>query len=102
MFCVRLLIVYELKDDMKTCTQLLLERGEIFLKKASKARTIISRFALPFISREANILTHSKSRVVLEILKEASNIEHFHVFVCESRPDKSGLINIKSLYNLKK
>lgn len=36
-------------------------------------------------------MTHSKSRVVFEILKEAKNRNtNFHVFVCESMPDRSG------------
>jgi translation initiation factor eIF-2B subunit alpha len=45
-----------------------------------------------------NILTHSKSRVVLEILKEAHNRSgNFHVFVCESFPNKSGSNMVKEL-----
>ncbi len=37
------------------------------------------------------ILTHSKSRVVLEILKEAAQAKkRFRVYVTESMPDRAG------------
>ncbi len=45
-----------------------------------------------------NILTHSKSRVVLEILKEAYNkTGNFHVYVTESAPDQAGILMAKEL-----
>ena len=43
-------------------------------------------------------MTHSKSRVVLEILREAyKKSGTFHVYVCESLPDNSGLKMAKDL-----
>lgn len=39
------------------------------------------------------ILTHSKSRVVLQVLKEAQQSnKRFHVYVTESLPNKSGSV----------
>lgn len=76
---------------MEKCKEILLENGKIFLSKASKARSKIAKLACPWIPNGANILTHSRSRVVLEIFKEAYNKNgNFHVYVCESEPDKSG------------
>lgn len=76
---------------MEKCKEILLENGQAFLKNASQARSKIAKLACPWIPNGANILTHSKSRVVLNIFKNAySNNGNFHVFVCESSPDKSG------------
>jgi translation initiation factor eIF-2B subunit alpha len=78
----------EVQMDMK---QLLLERGQIFLKRASMARKKIAKLALPFITYGSKILIYSYSRVVLEILKEAiAKNGNIKVYITESCPDKSG------------
>jgi translation initiation factor 2B subunit (eIF-2B alpha/beta/delta family) len=41
--------------------------------------------------KKKKIMTHSRSRVILQILKEAYKTNpNFHVYLCESNPDKSG------------
>lgn len=66
------------------------KRGEIFLRKLQEARPKIARLGAPFILDGHRILTHSKSRVVLQMLVEAARNKRFHVFVTESHPDRSG------------
>lgn len=65
-------------------------RGEIFLRKLQEARPKIALLGAPFILDGHRILTHSKSRVVLQMLVEAARNKRFHVFVTESYPDRSG------------
>ena len=82
----------DLDAGMEKCKELLLGNGEIFLSKASEARSKIAKMAYAWIPNGANILTHSRSRVVAEILKEAYKKNgSFNVFISESCPDKSGL-----------
>ena len=68
------------------------KRGEIFLRKLQEARPKIARLGAPFILDGQKVLTHSKSRVVLQLLIEAAekSNKRFHVFVTESHPDQSG------------
>lgn len=66
------------------------KRGEIFLRKLLEARPKIAKLGAPFILDGHKILTHSKSRVVLEVLVEAAQTKCFHVYVTESSPDGSG------------
>lgn len=48
------------------------------------------------------ILTHSKSRVVLQVLKEAQQSnKRFHVYVTESLPNKSGSVHLVHHYEQK-
>lgn len=86
---------------MEKCKEILLKNGQIFLSKANKARNKIARIACPWIPSGSNILVHSKSRVVFEILKEAY-IKNgtFHVFVCQSAPDNSGILMMEELSKL--
>jgi translation initiation factor eIF-2B subunit alpha len=68
-------------------------RGQFFLKKLQEARPKIARLGAPFILDGHRILTHSKSRVVLQMLKEAARSnKRFQVFVTESFPDQSGIL----------
>uniref|UniRef100_A0A0R3RJQ8 Translation initiation factor eIF2B subunit alpha n=1 Tax=Elaeophora elaphi TaxID=1147741 RepID=A0A0R3RJQ8_9BILA len=74
------------------------ERGNIFLERVEMSKTLIAYFAGPFIRNNMRILTHSYSKVVLEVLLNAGRRGvNAHVFVTESCPDKSGKIMIKAL-----
>lgn len=87
--------------SMEKCKELLLQNGEVFLAKCNESRGKIARIACSWIPNGANIMTHSKSRVVFEILKAAYNKNgNFHVYVCESMPDKSGINMAKELQKL--
>ncbi|XP_031553243.1 translation initiation factor eIF-2B subunit alpha-like [Actinia tenebrosa] len=79
--------------DFKECKRLLVERGQLFLKRAAAARAKIAKLGDSFIKDGATILTHSRSRVVLEILRMAAiQKKRFNVFITESCPDKSGCL----------
>uniref|UniRef100_A0A7E4ZX42 Translation initiation factor eIF2B subunit alpha n=1 Tax=Panagrellus redivivus TaxID=6233 RepID=A0A7E4ZX42_PANRE len=67
------------------------KRGNVFIKRIEKSRSIIAKCFRPFIRSNLKVLTHSYSKVVLESLLESK--AHgcvFHVFVTESQPDNSG------------
>ncbi|XP_062502655.1 translation initiation factor eIF-2B subunit alpha-like isoform X1 [Corticium candelabrum] len=84
--------------NFNDCKQLLVERGQLYLQKAAQARQKIGKLGVPFIRDGATILIHSRSRVVLTLLKEAASYnKHCTVFVTESCPDRSGLIMQKAL-----
>ncbi|XP_065831136.1 translation initiation factor eIF2B subunit alpha-like [Oscarella lobularis] len=86
------------KQDFSECKRLLIERGQLYLQRAAQARAKITRLGMPFIHDGATILTHSRSRVVLNMLQEAAKAnKRFTIFVTESQPDKSGYIMEKSL-----
>ncbi len=73
------------------CCQKLIERGQVFLERTLLSRQRISEYSQEFIVDGSIILTHSYSRVVLALLKYASNFTRFKVYVTQSEPDKSGL-----------
>uniref|UniRef100_A0A915PSE5 Translation initiation factor eIF2B subunit alpha n=1 Tax=Setaria digitata TaxID=48799 RepID=A0A915PSE5_9BILA len=74
------------------------ERGNIFIERVELSKTLIACFARPFIRNNMRILTHSYSKVVLEVLLHAKRDGvDAHVFVTESRPDESGNITVKAL-----
>ncbi|XP_046641129.1 translation initiation factor eIF-2B subunit alpha-like [Daphnia pulicaria] len=81
------------QSNFKDCKEIMKKRGEIFLRKLQEARPKIARLGAPFILDGHKILTHSKSRVVLQTLVEAAVIskKRFHVFITESHPDLSGV-----------
>lgn len=69
----------------------MLHRGEVFLKKLAEARGKVAKLAAPFIVDGSVILTHSKSRVVFQAMKEAADAnKRFQVYVTISAPDSSG------------
>lgn len=73
------------------CKKIMLHRGELFLKKLMEARGKVARIGAAFIIDGSKILVHSKSRVVLQAMKEAVNLnKRFEVFVTRSSPDHSG------------
>ncbi|XP_014771773.2 translation initiation factor eIF-2B subunit alpha [Octopus bimaculoides] len=80
-------------NDFQECRSRLVERGELFLEKVTKSRDKISKLCKPFLRDGMTILTHSRSRVVLQVLKEAArDKKRFNVFVTESRPNESGRV----------
>jgi translation initiation factor eIF-2B subunit alpha len=75
-------------DEVK---KIMLNRGHSFLRKLLDSRGVIANHAVPFIIDGCRILTHSRSRVVLEALKlGAAQNKHFHVFVTTSSLDSDG------------
>ncbi|XP_005097806.2 translation initiation factor eIF-2B subunit alpha [Aplysia californica] len=69
----------------------MLERANIFLKEILKARSKTVQMATRFIDDGATILTHCRSRVVMQVLKAAAKEnKRFTVYVTESNPDQSG------------
>ncbi|NP_001297808.1 translation initiation factor eIF-2B subunit alpha [Esox lucius] len=77
--------------DLSQCKKVMVERGELFLKKISLSRSKVAKFCHTFIKDGAKILTHSSSRVVLKVLESAAaDKKRFTVYVTESQPDSAG------------
>ncbi|NWR30042.1 EI2BA factor, partial [Tachuris rubrigastra] len=84
-------------SDYSKCKEIMIERGEIFLRKVSLSRNKIAKLCHPFIRDGARILTHAYSRVVLRVLEAAVEAKkRFSVYVTESQPDQAGqvLVNL--------
>ncbi|KAE8738292.1 hypothetical protein FOCC_FOCC016230 [Frankliniella occidentalis] len=80
------------------CKESMLSRGQLFLNKLKEARDKVGKMAGPFIVDGCKILTHSKSRVVLQTMKEAAKAnKRFTVYVTCSSPDESGRLMCKEL-----
>ncbi|KFP76493.1 Translation initiation factor eIF-2B subunit alpha, partial [Apaloderma vittatum] len=80
-------------SDYSKCKEIMIERGEIFLRKVSLSRNKIARLCHPFIRDGARILTHAYSRVVLRVLEAAvESKKRFSVYVTESQPDQAGQV----------
>ncbi|CAG9837912.1 unnamed protein product [Diabrotica balteata] len=80
------------------CKQIMLDRGHLFIKKLDEARGKIVKLAANFIEDGSKVLTHSRSRVVLQTLRKAhKQNKKFEVFVTISEPDKSGLRMLEDL-----
>ncbi|GAB0091032.1 translation initiation factor eIF-2B subunit alpha [Sergentomyia squamirostris] len=74
-------------DDitMEECKTIMLHRGNVFLQKLLEARQIIAKRAALFLQDKCRVLTHSRSRVVLEaIIVAAQSNKRFHVFITRS------------------
>ncbi|NXJ08840.1 EI2BA factor, partial [Odontophorus gujanensis] len=87
-------------SDYSKCKEIMIERGEIFLRKVSLSRNKIAKLCHPFIRDGARILTHAYSRVVLRVLEAAVEAKkRFSVYVTESQPDQAGqvLINLQKM-----
>ncbi|NXJ94218.1 EI2BA factor, partial [Corythaixoides concolor] len=87
-------------SDYSKCKEIMIERGEIFLRKVSLSRNKIAKLCHPFIRDGARILTHAYSRVVLRVLEAAvDSKKRFSVYVTESQPDQAGqvLINLQKM-----
>ncbi|GFO41234.1 translation initiation factor eif-2b subunit alpha-like [Plakobranchus ocellatus] len=73
--------------------KIMLHRGKIFLKNALGARAKIVTTAQQFVDDGITILTHCRSRVVLQVLKAAAmEKKRFTVFITEANPDKNGYL----------
>ncbi|KAJ8979922.1 hypothetical protein NQ317_003664 [Molorchus minor] len=80
------------------CKAIMLNRGHIFIKKLDEARGKIVKLAAKFIGDGCKVLTHSRSRVVLQTLRKAhKQTKNFEVFVTISAPDNSGKRMCKDL-----
>ncbi|KAL1132440.1 hypothetical protein AAG570_010395, partial [Ranatra chinensis] len=78
-------------ESLAGCKKIMLHRGKVFLKKLQETRGKVSKLASTFIFDSSRILTHSKSRVVLQTMKEAAAAnKRFEVYVTMSSPDNSG------------
>uniref|UniRef100_A0A7M4FLG1 Translation initiation factor eIF2B subunit alpha n=1 Tax=Crocodylus porosus TaxID=8502 RepID=A0A7M4FLG1_CROPO len=88
-------------SDYSKCKEIMIERGEIFLRRISLSRNKIAKLCHPFIKDGARILTHAYSRVVLRVLEAAAESKkRFRVYVTESQPDQAGQKMAKALSNL--
>lgn len=88
---LRFITLCKLEEDFSIIKKSLLERGQQFLRNASVARSKIARLGNPFITDGVTVLTHSRSRVVLQLLTEAAKTNKwFKVYVTESLPDRAG------------
>ncbi|KAG5898584.1 hypothetical protein JTB14_016596 [Gonioctena quinquepunctata] len=73
------------------CKKIMLDRGHLFIKKLDEARGKIVKLAANFIEDGSRILTHSRSRVVLQTLRKAhKQNKKFEVFLTISAPDNIG------------
>ncbi|XP_043273696.1 translation initiation factor eIF-2B subunit alpha [Venturia canescens] len=73
------------------CKGIMIHRGKVFYEKLVAARGKVGKVAAHFITDGCKILTHSKSRVVLQTMKEAAaSNKIFQVYVTQSAPDFSG------------
>ncbi|XP_059405043.1 translation initiation factor eIF-2B subunit alpha [Carassius carassius] len=87
--------------DLSQCKNVMIERGELFLKKISLSRGKVGKLCHTFIKDGAKILTHSSSRVVLKVLENAAaDNKRFTVYVTESQPDSAGKLMAQKLRNL--
>ncbi|KAL3276546.1 hypothetical protein HHI36_011921 [Cryptolaemus montrouzieri] len=78
-------------ETFEEAKQIMLNRGNLFLEKLNQARGKIVKSASKFVIDGARVLTHSRSRVVLQTLREAAKQnKKFEVYVTISEPDKSG------------
>ncbi|XP_068236566.1 translation initiation factor eIF2B subunit alpha isoform X2 [Palaemon carinicauda] len=81
----------EQATDFASCREILLRRGEGFVKSMQDSRKKILKNSSSLIKDGMVILTHSKSRNVLAVMAEAAKQgRQFKVFVTESQPDCSG------------
>lgn len=85
-------------DDFERCQRNMIMRAQQWVNKMTAAKDTIAKLAEPFIHGNSCVLTHSYSRVVMAVLKEAANKGKLcSVYVTMSEPDKSGLRTAKEL-----
>ena len=88
-------------SDYSKCKKIMIERGEIFLRRISLSRNKIADLCHTFIKDGARILTQAYSRVVLRVLEAAvAAKKRFSVYITESQPDLSGKKMAKALCHL--
>jgi translation initiation factor eIF-2B subunit alpha len=77
----------EASHDFALCKKQLIDTGNVFLRRATMGRDKITRKGMQFVHDGSRVLTHSCSRVVLQLLiAAAKEKKRFTVFVTESRP----------------
>jgi len=87
--------------DFEECKNVLVERGALFLRKAESSRKKIASISQQYIRDGSTVLTHSSSRCVLNVLKEARDKnKHLTIYITESMPDKQGWKMKKNLEDL--
>ncbi|KAL7576412.1 hypothetical protein ACA910_018216 [Epithemia clementina (nom. ined.)] len=78
--------------DFTQCKQAILERGQRFQSISLAARDRIAAQAAAFVPKNGTVLTHGYSRVVANILLEATKSnKQFDLIVLEGRPDDAGV-----------
>ncbi|KAL7986682.1 hypothetical protein Chor_012965 [Crotalus horridus] len=79
--------------DYSKCKEIMIERGEVFLKRISLSRKKIATLCHTFVKDGGIILTHAYSKVVLRVLAAAIQAKkRFSVYVTESQPDRAGQV----------
>ncbi|CAH0777558.1 unnamed protein product [Bemisia tabaci] len=77
--------------NFEECKDIMLHRGEVFLKKLLQARGKVAKQACAFIYDGSIVLTHSNSRAVLQTMIEAARAnKRFEVYVTVSSIDNTG------------
>ena len=80
-----------LSKDFSECKKVLAMRGNLFLQQAQSSRNRISKLSQQFIQDRCVILTHGRSRVIINLLTQAMKLnKRFTVYVTESMPDQQG------------
>ncbi|XP_048369992.1 translation initiation factor eIF-2B subunit alpha [Sphaerodactylus townsendi] len=87
--------------DYSKCKEIMIERGELFLRRISLSRNKIAQLCRTFIKDGGRILTHAYSKVVLKVLEDAAEAKkRFSVYITESQPDQAGQQMAKALTKL--
>jgi translation initiation factor eIF-2B subunit alpha len=84
-------------EDFSDCKRVLIDRGEKFADISMRARKRIAEVGRSFIQDGARVLTHAKSRVVMELLCRAAETKNFSVYVTEGRPECAGYYTARKL-----
>lgn len=87
-------------EDFSDCKRVLIERGEKFAEFSSRSRKRIAEVGRSFIRDGGTVLTHAKSRVVMELLIRAAETKNFSVIVTEGRPECTGYFTAQKLEEL--
>uniref|UniRef100_A0AC35TXD2 EIF-2B GDP-GTP exchange factor subunit alpha n=1 Tax=Rhabditophanes sp. KR3021 TaxID=114890 RepID=A0AC35TXD2_9BILA len=86
------------QDDFKLLLNTFRHRAKLFSDRVELSRSLIGKYAAPYIVDDMKILTHSFSKVVFEALETAAKQgKEFKVFVTESMPDASGKYMLEKL-----
>eukprot|EP01083_Nonionella_stella_P270008 913916_1 len=89
------------RAKIKELKKEVVERGQFFVDRAKKARKFIAKKAEFFIRDGSTILSHSKSSVVLSVLKHANEQgKRFNVIITKTEPSNSGLLQAKEIQKL--
>ncbi|XP_060641515.2 translation initiation factor eIF2B subunit alpha [Anolis sagrei] len=87
--------------DYSKCKAIMIERGELFLRRISGSRNKIAVLCHTFVKDGGRVLTHAYSKVVLKVLDTAVKAKkRFSVYVTESQPDRAGQTMAEALTKL--